>query len=103
MMMKTRWPKQAGYMLPGILCAMLIWHAGAGVAKGACNAGNILYSTLTIELSKDVVCVGGTVTATVTTDPLGATVTVTSVSSKISITPTVGLPTPAVFTITGGT
>jgi hypothetical protein len=103
MMMKTLWPKQAGYMLPGILCAILIWHAGAGVAKAACNAGDILYTTLTIELSKDVVCIGGTVTATVTTDPIGATVTVTSVSSKISITPTVGLPTPAVFTITGDT
>ncbi len=73
------------------------------MAKAACNAGNILYTTLTIELSKDVVCTGGTVTATVTTVPSGATVTVTSVSSKISITPTVGLPTPAVFTITGVT
>jgi hypothetical protein len=103
MMMKTRWPKQAGVLLPGILCATLIWHAGVGVAKAACNAGDILYTTLTMVLSKDMVCVGGTVTATVTTDPIGATVTVTSVSSKISITPTVGLPTPAVFTITGDT
>ncbi len=73
------------------------------MAKAACNAGNILYTTLTIELSKDVVGVGGTVTATVTTDPSvpPVNVTLTSVSSKISITPTVGLP--GVFTITGDT
>ncbi len=104
MMMKTPWPKQAGHMLPGILCAILIWHAGVGEVRAACNAGNILYTTLTIELSKDVVCTGGTVTATVTTDPPGANVTLTSIPSipsKISITPTVGLP--GVFTITGDT
>ena len=104
MMIKTPWPKQAGVLLPGILCAILIWHAGVGEAKAACNAGNILYTTLTIELSKDVVCVGGTVTATVTTDPIGANVTLTSIPSippKISISPTVGLP--GVFTITGVT
>jgi hypothetical protein len=105
MMMKTRCPKQAGVLLPGILYAILIWYAGVGEAKAACNAGNILYTTVTIELSKDVVCVGGTVTATVTTDPPDppVNVTLTSISSKISITPTLGLPTPAVFTITGVT
>jgi hypothetical protein len=101
MMIKARCPKQAGVLLPGILCAMLIWYAGVGEAKAACNAGNILYNDLEIVLSKDVVCIGGTVTATVTTDPIGANVTLTSISSKISITPTVGLP--GVFTITGGT
>jgi hypothetical protein len=108
MMIKARSPKQAGYMLPGILCAIMIWYAGVGEAKAACNAGNILYNDLEIVLSKDVVYVGGTVTATVTTDPTDppdppVNVTLTSISSKISITPTLGLPTPAEFTITGVT
>jgi hypothetical protein len=103
MMMKMRCPKQAGFMLPGILLALLIWFAGVGVAKAACNAGNILYNDLEIVLSKDVVCVGGTVTATVKTTTPAAFVKLTSDSSKISITPTDGLRTPAEFTITGVT